>query len=256
MSDPTPSQSGATEMQASEPQTQPPQASSAGPGQAAPDVAQAVAASNASTSASLSTALSTAEASADAVSSAAPAVSLSTSIAPAATSVGVESQPGLAVAPLVQEAPAASGEPVGGTSSASGPAVGGNPSQDSCASATAMPSTAADPDTGSIRVQPVPTTAAASSGAGDAPSLGSNVSVSESNSVGAPVVSAPDPVTPLGPGGEQTTPNTPAYIGGVTAPMLARLHADLEELERKIGQGIHVFAHEVAAIRDQLAKLI
>ncbi|WP_334000747.1 hypothetical protein [Burkholderia gladioli] len=38
--------------------------------------------------------------------------------------------------------------------------------------------------------------------------------------------------------------------------LLARLHADLEALERKIELGIHVFAHEVAAIRDQVKSLI
>ncbi|QHP90594.1 hypothetical protein [Burkholderia glumae] len=38
--------------------------------------------------------------------------------------------------------------------------------------------------------------------------------------------------------------------------LLARLHADLEALERKIELGIHVFAHEVAAIRDQVKALI
>ncbi|WP_186034225.1 hypothetical protein [Burkholderia gladioli] len=40
------------------------------------------------------------------------------------------------------------------------------------------------------------------------------------------------------------------------APLLARLHDDLETLERKIELGIHVFAHEVAAIRDQVKSLI
>ncbi|WP_186234434.1 hypothetical protein [Burkholderia gladioli] len=38
--------------------------------------------------------------------------------------------------------------------------------------------------------------------------------------------------------------------------LLARLHADLEALEQKIELGILVFAHEVAAIRDQVKSLI
>ncbi|WP_186259156.1 hypothetical protein [Burkholderia gladioli] len=38
--------------------------------------------------------------------------------------------------------------------------------------------------------------------------------------------------------------------------LLARLQADLETLERKIELGIHVFAHEVAVIRDQVKSLI
>lgn len=38
--------------------------------------------------------------------------------------------------------------------------------------------------------------------------------------------------------------------------LLARLHADLEALERKIELGIHVFAHEVASIREQVKSLI
>ncbi|WLE58380.1 hypothetical protein GIY62_14720 [Burkholderia plantarii] len=244
MTDPTPSQSGAAEMQASEPQTQAQQDIPAGPG-AQPDIVQAVAASNASTVASLSTALSSTEASNGGVSSEPGAAPLSTSIAPVA-----------------QGAPAALGESVGGTASTSGSAIGGSPALNSSSSATAAPSTVADPDTGSIPAQPVATTADASSDAGDALSLVQNDSVSESNlavlrAASAPVVPAPDPVTPLAPGAPQATPNTTADADvAFPAAMLARLHADLDELERKIGQGIHVFAHEVAAIRDRVKSLI
>ncbi len=37
---------------------------------------------------------------------------------------------------------------------------------------------------------------------------------------------------------------------------LSRLDAMLAELERKIGTGIHLFAHEVTAAREHLAKLL
>ncbi|WP_186148428.1 hypothetical protein [Burkholderia gladioli] len=47
-----------------------------------------------------------------------------------------------------------------------------------------------------------------------------------------------------------------AALPANAAPLLARLHDDLEALERKIELGIHVFAHEVAAIRDQVKSLI
>lgn len=47
-----------------------------------------------------------------------------------------------------------------------------------------------------------------------------------------------------------------AALPANAAPLLARLHDDLETLERKIELGIHVFAHEVAVIRDQVKALI
>ncbi|MDT6993208.1 hypothetical protein [Burkholderia cenocepacia] len=37
---------------------------------------------------------------------------------------------------------------------------------------------------------------------------------------------------------------------------LSRLDEMLAEIERKIGAGIHLFAHEVTAARDHLAKLL
>lgn len=48
-----------------------------------------------------------------------------------------------------------------------------------------------------------------------------------------------------------------AVGGGVDAPShLLLLDAMLAEIERKIGAGIHTFAHEVTAARDHLAKLL
>lgn len=44
---------------------------------------------------------------------------------------------------------------------------------------------------------------------------------------------------------------------GIDAPShLLMLDAMLAEIERKIGAGIHLFAHEVTAARDHLAKLL
>ncbi|KVH52901.1 hypothetical protein WS89_31180 [Burkholderia sp. MSMB1072] len=51
--------------------------------------------------------------------------------------------------------------------------------------------------------------------------------------------------------------DSPAVGGGVDAPShLLLLDAMLAEIERKIGAGIHLFAHEVTAARDHLAKLL
>lgn len=45
--------------------------------------------------------------------------------------------------------------------------------------------------------------------------------------------------------------------GGIDAPShLLMLDVMLAEIERKIGAGIHLFAHEVTAARDHLAKLL
>ncbi|WP_186068612.1 hypothetical protein [Burkholderia gladioli] len=86
---------------------------------------------------------------------------------------------------------------------------------------------AAAPDTSSITDQSAPTTAAASSsGSADA-------TLADAGGIPAPSLTAVPPET-----------------------LLALLHADLEALERKIELGIHVFAHEVAAIRDQVKSLI
>ncbi len=51
--------------------------------------------------------------------------------------------------------------------------------------------------------------------------------------------------------------DVPAVGGGIDAPShLLLLDAMLAEIERKIGAGIHLFAHEVTAARDHLAKLL
>ncbi|MDN7894456.1 hypothetical protein QZM93_38510 [Burkholderia cepacia] len=53
------------------------------------------------------------------------------------------------------------------------------------------------------------------------------------------------------------TTDAPAVGGGVDAPShLLMLDAMLAEIERKIAAGIHLFAHEVTAARDHLAKLL
>lgn len=51
--------------------------------------------------------------------------------------------------------------------------------------------------------------------------------------------------------------DAPAVGGGVDAPShLLLLDAMLAEIERKIAVGIHLFAHEITAARDHLAKLL
>ncbi|MDN7917647.1 hypothetical protein QZM99_06035 [Burkholderia gladioli] len=60
--------------------------------------------------------------------------------------------------------------------------------------------------------------------------------------------------SPISNGETLASADAPAVVPPET--LLARLHADLEALERKIELGIHVFAHEVAAIRDQVKALI
>ncbi|MBJ9659849.1 hypothetical protein [Burkholderia gladioli] len=102
----------------------------------------------------------------------------------------------------------------------------GAPAPDSSFSATTTLSTAAAPDTSSTAYQSAPTTAASSSGSADA-------TLADAGGIPA---------------------SSPAAVPPET--LLARLHADLEALERKIELGIHVFAHEVAAIRDQVKSLI
>jgi hypothetical protein len=55
-----------------------------------------------------------------------------------------------------------------------------------------------------------------------------------------------------------TDSQAPADVGGgVDAPShLLLLDAMLAEIERKIAAGVHLFAHEVTAARDHLAKLL
>ncbi|WP_336816837.1 hypothetical protein [Burkholderia gladioli] len=113
-----------------------------------------------------------------------------------------------------------------GTESMSGSATG-IPAPDSFSSATTTLSTAEAPDTSSTGAPLDPTTVALSSTAADA---------TLADAGGIPPTVAPGAVPP--------------------ETLLARLHADLEALERKIELGIHVFAHEVAAIRDQVKSLI
>ncbi|RQV06917.1 hypothetical protein DF047_17005 [Burkholderia cenocepacia] len=51
--------------------------------------------------------------------------------------------------------------------------------------------------------------------------------------------------------------DAPTVGGGVDIPShLLLLDAMLAEIERKIAGGIHLFAHEVTAARDHLAKLL
>lgn len=38
--------------------------------------------------------------------------------------------------------------------------------------------------------------------------------------------------------------------------LLLRMHAAIDELEAKIASGVHVFAHEVAALRDHILKVL
>lgn len=38
--------------------------------------------------------------------------------------------------------------------------------------------------------------------------------------------------------------------------LLMRLHAAIDDLEAKIGNGIHVFAHEVAALREYVKAIV
>jgi hypothetical protein len=51
--------------------------------------------------------------------------------------------------------------------------------------------------------------------------------------------------------------DAPAVGGGIDAPShLLLLDAMLAEIERKIATGVHLFAQEVTAARDHLAKLL
>ncbi|MCW5137568.1 hypothetical protein [Burkholderia cenocepacia] len=58
-------------------------------------------------------------------------------------------------------------------------------------------------------------------------------------------------------GGTSVAGDARAIGSGVDAPShLMLLDAMLAEIERKIAAGIHLFAHEVTAARDHLAKLL
>ncbi|WP_186040603.1 hypothetical protein [Burkholderia gladioli] len=126
------------------------------------------------------------------------------------------------------EAPASgtAAAPLESSGSRAIPSADSASSTSSSSSATTMLSTAVAPDTSSTAAQPDPTTVALSSATADA---------TLADAGGIPAAS-------------------PAAVPPET--LLARLHADLEALERKIELGIHVFAHEVAAIRDQVKSLI
>ncbi|WP_186195657.1 hypothetical protein [Burkholderia gladioli] len=152
--------------------------------------------------------------------------------APAVAPVGesVASQPDAAVAALESsDEVSASGiavAPLESSGTRSIPSAADASSISSSSSATTTLSTAAAADTSSTADQLAPTTASSSSGNADA---------TLADAGGIPAAS-------------------PAAVPPET--LLARLHADLEALERKIELGIHVFAHEVAAIRDQVKSLI
>lgn len=69
---------------------------------------------------------------------------------------------------------------------------------------------------------------------------------------GASAVDAGQAATP-----SAQTGDAPEVGGGVDAPShLLMLDVMLAEIERKIAAGIHLFAHEVTAARDHLAKLL
>ena len=82
----------------------------------------------------------------------------------------------------------------------------------------------------------------------------------ESNAAAPDAGAASDLSAPSGSAGTAplTDSQAPADVGGgVDAPShLLMLDAMLAEIERKIGAGIHLFAHEVTAARDHLAKLL
>ncbi|RQZ17246.1 hypothetical protein DIE15_12290 [Burkholderia sp. Bp9031] len=86
------------------------------------------------------------------------------------------------------------------------------------------------------------------------------VAPGESNAAAPDAGAAADALVPSA--SMETAPSTDApgavdVDGGVDAPShLMLLDAMLAEIERKIAAGIHTFAHEVAAARDHLAKLL
>ncbi|MEK6418435.1 MAG: hypothetical protein V4801_02445 [Burkholderia gladioli] len=70
---------------------------------------------------------------------------------------------------------------------------------------------------------------------------------------------SPSSASNVTPSGGFETVSSPSLADPTEIPqetLLARLHADLEALEQKIELGIHVFAHEVTAIREQVKNLI
>ncbi|WP_186058943.1 hypothetical protein [Burkholderia gladioli] len=249
------------------------------------EITQAVADSNAAAVASLSTSISGTEASSGVVSASADLVPFSTSVSAAQEAPAVSGEVGLAAleqtgatgAASISTSTAAFATP----SSSTVPPAATAPSAtaDSTASATSQ---ASDPGHGgdAPAVAPVgePVVAAPSAISGD-------VTVNTSGSgTGAPAPDSSLPaMAPFSTAAEDTgltrSPLFPTTVdqlssradatladaGGVPTAspaavppetQLARLHADLEALERKIELGIHVFAHEVAAIRDQVKSLI
>lgn len=57
-------------------------------------------------------------------------------------------------------------------------------------------------------------------------------------------------------GSDSLTPSTPISDEPSRESLIARLHAAVDELESKIAAGVHVFAYEVAALRDHIAKVL
>lgn len=57
-------------------------------------------------------------------------------------------------------------------------------------------------------------------------------------------------------GSDSLTPSTPTSDAPSRESLIARLHAAVDELESKIAAGVHVFAHEVAALRDHIARVL
>lgn len=56
--------------------------------------------------------------------------------------------------------------------------------------------------------------------------------------------------------GLATTNSGEVAISTEKEGILLRLHAALDDLEAKIGNGVHVFAHEVAALRELVKSAI
>ncbi|WP_175812955.1 hypothetical protein [Burkholderia contaminans] len=84
-----------------------------------------------------------------------------------------------------------------------------------------------------------------------APAIGTSTDVSPSSASTAMLASESQAANSLNPA------DAPGVGGGVDAPShLLMLDAMLAEIERKIAAGIHLFAHEVTAARDHLAKLL
>ncbi|VWD60891.1 hypothetical protein BLA18628_07198 [Burkholderia aenigmatica] len=133
----------------------------------------------------------------------------------------------------------------------------------------AAPSSTEPPSDATSTVQQALDTAAAmaqeagTAAEGEQSNASGDTSASDANdTVDAPTIDAPEVAAsgesqPSTSADSQSSSGEKAVGGGVDTPShLLMLDVMLAEIERKIAAGIHLFAHEVTAARDHLAKLL